>query len=84
MPAVLLQILALGLSEIVPIEGLIARLHNIFTLNPNVQINIQNLSAEAIQADEDTIQMVADWQAKNGLAVTVKPAPAKPTPPATV
>jgi hypothetical protein len=71
---ILLQILNLGLTEIVPIEGLIARLHEIFTLNPNAQINIQNLSSEAITVDADTIAMVAKWQADHGLPVTVKPA----------
>jgi hypothetical protein len=73
---ILIQILELGISEIVPIEGLIARLHSIFTLNPDVKVNIQHLSSEAIQADDDTLQQVADWQTAHGLPVTVKP----PTP----
>jgi hypothetical protein len=76
--AVLLQILQLGISEIVPIEGLIMRLKSIFTLNPNVAMNIQSLSAEAIQADDDTLQLVADWQTSHGLPVTVKPQPKVP------
>lgn len=71
--AVLLQIVELGISEIVPIEGLVARLVNIFKLNPDAKVNIQNLSSEAIQADDDTIALVAKWQADHGLPVTVKP-----------
>jgi hypothetical protein len=70
---VLLQVVELGLAEIVPIEGLIARLKNIFTLNPSATVNIQNLSSDALQADADTLKMIADWQKAHGLAVTVDP-----------
>ena len=66
-------------SEIVPIEELVAKLKNIFTLNPNVKVNIQNLQAEALQADADTLQKIADWQKAHGFAVTVDPG-TPPTP----
>lgn len=69
----LLQIVELGISEIVPIEQLIIKLKNYFTLNPNVTISIQNLESEALQANDDTIAMIAKWQADRGLPVTVKP-----------
>jgi len=65
--AVLLQIIELGISEIVPIEQLVARLINVFKLNPNAQVNIQNLSADAIQADDDTTKLVNDWRKAKGL-----------------
>jgi hypothetical protein len=77
---VLLQIVALGLNEIVPIEELVARLKNIFTLNPDVKISIQNLEAEAIQADDDTLTFIAAWQTQHGLPVTVQPPAPAPTP----
>lgn len=70
---ILLQIVALGLNEILPIEELVAKLKNVFTLNPNVRVSIQNLSADAIQADDDTLTMIADWQKAHGLPVTVQP-----------
>lgn len=72
----LLQVLTLGLNEIVPIEQLVARLKEIFTLDPNVQVSIQNLEAEALQADGDTLTMIADWQKAHGFPVTVQPSPA--------
>jgi hypothetical protein len=72
----LLQILELGITEIVPIEGLVMRLKSIFTLNPDVKISIQNLESEALTADDDTLTMIAAWQTSKGLPVTVKP-PAK-------
>lgn len=72
---ILLQILQLGLTEIVPIEELAAKLKSIFTLNPNAQVSIQNLASEALQADDDTIQLIADWQKAHGLPVTVAPPP---------
>jgi len=59
-------------SEIVPIEQLIAKIRGYFTLNPSVTVNIQNLQTDALQADADTIAMVAKWQADHGLPVTVK------------
>jgi hypothetical protein len=67
---VLLQIVELGLTEIVPIEQLVERLVSIFKLNPNVQLSIQNLASDALQADADTQQMIADWQKAHGLPVT--------------
>ena len=67
MDAVLLQILELGISEIVPIEQLIARLIGIFKLNPVATVSIQNLSADAIQADDDTTKLVNDWRKAKGL-----------------
>lgn len=79
---VLLQIVELGLAEVVPIEGLIVRLESIFTLNPSVTVNIQNLSSEALQADADTLQTIANWQKAHGLPVTVDPSqPGGTTPP---
>jgi hypothetical protein len=75
---ILLQIVELGLTEIVPIEQLAARLISIFKLNPNVELSIQSLESDAIQADADTQQMIADWQKAHGLPVTpVSPDPAK-------
>lgn len=73
---ILLQILELGISEIVPIEELVARLKNVFTLNPDAKVNVQNLESEALQADDDTVTMIAKWQADHGLPVTVQSAPA--------
>jgi hypothetical protein len=67
---VLLQIIELGLTEIVPITQLAERLIAIFKLNPNVQLSIQNLASDALQADADTQQMIADWQKVHGLPVT--------------
>jgi voltage-gated potassium channel Kch len=75
---VLLQIVELGLTEIVPIMDLAARLKSIFTLNPNVAVSIQNLASDALQADADTQQMIADWQKAHGLPITpISPDPAK-------
>src|ERR1051326_1585343 len=71
--SVLLQIVEMGISEIVPIEQLVVKLKNYFTLNPDVTISIQNLESQAIQADDDTIAMIAKWQADHGLPVTVQP-----------
>jgi hypothetical protein len=75
----ILQVGDLVMKEVVPVENLVARLKSIFALNPSVQVNIQNLSQEAIAADTDTMQMVADFQKAHGLPVTVQP-PAPPTP----
>lgn len=82
MGAILLitQILGVAAKEIIPIEDLVARLKNIFTLDPNAQVNIQNLASEAIQADDDTLTMIANWQTANGLPVTVQPPAPAPTP----
>lgn len=71
--SVLLQIVELGIAEIVPIEELVAKLKKHFTLNPNVQVNIQALSSDALQADADTLQKIADWQKAHGFPVTVDP-----------
>jgi hypothetical protein len=60
-------------TEIVPIGQLIAKIKGYFTLNPSITVNIQNLDAEALQADADTLRMVADWQKAHGLPVTVDP-----------
>ncbi len=68
--AIMLQIIELGLTEIVPIEQLVERLVSIFKLNPNVAVSIQNLESDALQADADTQQMIADWQKAHGLPVT--------------
>lgn len=68
--AVLLQIVELGLTEIVPIEQLVERLVSIFKLNPNVQLSIQNLESDALKVDLETQQMIADWQKAHGLPVT--------------
>lgn len=73
-PTLLLQIIELGISEIVPIEELAVKLKNYFTLNPDVTVNIQNLQSEALQNDADTLQKIADWQKAHGLPVTVDPA----------
>jgi hypothetical protein len=70
-----LQGLTLVSAEIIPAEQLIAKLHSIFTLNPNVQVSIQNLAADALQADADTIQLVKDWQAAHGISSDTPPAP---------
>lgn len=72
-PTLLLQVIELGLAEIVPIEQLAAKLKSVFTLNPSVQVSIQNLSSDALQADEDTLTMIADWQKAHGLPVTTPP-----------
>jgi hypothetical protein len=72
-PAVLLQIVELGISEIVPVEQLVVKLKDYFTLNPNVKISIQNLASEAIQADDDELTAIAAWQTAHGLPVTVQP-----------
>lgn len=71
--SVLLQIVQLGIAEIVPIEELVVKLKKHFTLNPNVQVNIQALSSDALQADADTLQKIADWQKAHGFEVTVDP-----------
>jgi hypothetical protein len=67
---VLLQIIELGLTEIVPIEQLAARLISIFKLNPNVELSIQSLESDALKVDAETEQMIADWQKAHGLPVT--------------
>ena len=78
----LLQIAGFAVAEIVPVEELVARLKTIFTLNPNAQVSIQNLESEAIQADDDTLAMIAKWQQEHGLPVTVAP-PGRPVVPIT-
>ena len=72
-PMVLLQIVQLGIAEIVPIEELAVKLKNYFTLNPSVTVNIQHLQSEALQGDADTLQKIADWQKAHGFPVTVDP-----------
>jgi hypothetical protein len=67
---VLLQIVELGLTEIVPIMELAAKMKSIFKLHPNVAVSIQNLASDALQADDDTLKMIAAWQKKHGLPVT--------------
>lgn len=62
-----LQVAELGISEIVPIEGLILRLKNIFTLNPDAKVSVTNLTAEALQADADTIALAAKFYTDHNL-----------------
>ena len=71
----ILQGLNLATTEIIPIGELVAKLKSIFALNPNAQVSIQNLAADAIQADDDTLTLVAQWQKDHGLPVTVTPPP---------
>ena len=73
----ILQGISLAESEIVPIVDLVAKIKQYFALNPNLQISIQNLSSEAIQADNDTLAKIAAWQQVHGLPVTT-PASAPP------
>jgi hypothetical protein len=61
-------------SEIVPIEELAVKIKHFFTLHPSAKVNIQNLSSDALQADADTLQKIADWQKAHGFPVTVDPA----------
>jgi len=65
---VLLQAVELGLAEIVPIENLVSKLRDIFKLNPDAKLNIQNLASDALQADADTMKLVADWKKSKGLS----------------
>lgn len=60
-------------SEIVPVTDLVEKIKGYFTLNPNATVNIQSLDADALQADADTLQKIADWQKAHGLPVTVDP-----------
>ena len=46
-PALLLQIVELGISEIVPAEQLIVKLKDYFTLNPDVKISMSRSSGVA-------------------------------------
>ena len=69
----ILQGVDLVATEIGPIEDLVVHIKKYFTLNPNVTINIQALDAEALQADADTLQKIADWQKAHGFPVTVDP-----------
>ncbi len=68
----IIQAINLAAQEIVPIEQLVERIKSYFTLDPNAQVNIQNLSSSALQADNDTLKMIADWQMAHNLPVTVK------------
>ena len=66
-------------TEVVPIADLIARIKSYFELNPSATVNIQSLNSDALQADADTLQKIADWQKAHGLPVTVDPSK-PPTP----
>jgi hypothetical protein len=72
----ILQGVELVSSEIVPVEQLVERLKTIFTLNPNAQVSIQNLAADAIQADDATLQLIADWQKAHPSAPAAPAGPA--------
>jgi hypothetical protein len=67
-------------TEVVPIADLIARIKSYFELNPSATVNIQTLESDALQADADTLQTIANWQKAHGLPVTVDPSAAAPPP----
>lgn len=69
----ILQGVNLAIQEIVPLEQLVEKIKGYFSLDPNATVNIQNLSSAALQADQGTLQMIADWQKKNNLPVTDPP-----------
>jgi hypothetical protein len=75
-----LQGIDLIAAEIVPIELLITKVEGFFRLNPDIKVNIQNLSSAALEANAETLVMVATWQKDHGLPVTV-PSSALPTAP---
>lgn len=66
---VIVQLVELGISEIVPIEALIAHLKDVFTLNPDVTVSIKNLTNEALQADADTIAIAVKFYTDRSLPV---------------
>jgi hypothetical protein len=71
-----LQGINLVAAEIVPIEQLVEKVRGYFALNPDVKVNVQNLTSAALEADAETVVMVAQWQRDHGLTVTVpQPAP---------
>jgi len=47
---------------------LAAKLKSLFSLAPDITVNITTLEGEAIDADDATIAAVADWKQKHGLA----------------
>jgi hypothetical protein len=54
-------------AEIVPIEQLIEKIKGYFTLNPEAKINVQNLTSSALEADGETMVMIAQWQKDHGI-----------------
>lgn len=57
------------------------KLKALLELNPNIQVNVTNLSGDAITADDATIAAVQTWQKQNNLPTTpaAPAAPAAPT-----
>lgn len=69
---VILQILKAGnlILTVEPIALEIAhKLKQLFGgLEPSLEVNITNLEGEAMDADDLTVQLVADWKKQHGLS----------------
>jgi hypothetical protein len=68
---VLVQILKGGnlLLALSPVAiELALKIKHLFAPQPDITVNITSLAGEAITADDDTIQLVADWKKQHNLA----------------
>lgn len=68
---VILQVLKAGnlILTVEPIALEVAhKLKELFGgLDPDITVNITNLEGEAMDADDQTVQLVADWKKQHGL-----------------
>lgn len=68
---VILQVLKAGnlILSVEPIALEVAhKLKELFGgLSPDISLNITNLAGETMDADDQTVQLVADWKKEHGL-----------------
>ena len=53
---------------IIPGIDLALKIKHLLELDPDITVNITNLSGEAISADEQTLAAIAAWKQQRGLA----------------
>lgn len=64
----ILQLGNLISAFIVPTIEAALKIKHSLELDPDMQVNITNLTGEAIAADEETMRIIAAWKAKHGIA----------------